>query len=163
MGPPQSGGWPSSLIPVALASTPREWSLCPVGCLVTPTPAQHPRASMDSGAQLPPPPQPHQLCTSLKDVPLVAKLMFVLSALNYAYFPPSLALSQGREGEQKKENDFLSLHLQSAHFCVIGTSGSRALKACLRWSNCPMSILAWRLAFGFSWISVGRGTEGALA
>lgn len=51
---------------------------------------------MDSGAQLPPPPQPHQLCSSLKDVPLVAKLMFVLSALNYAYFPPSLAPEPGQ-------------------------------------------------------------------
>lgn len=59
---------------------------------------------MDSGAQLPPLPQLHQLCTSLKDVPLITKLMFVWSALNYAYFPPSLApeLGQGRGTEKGK-------------------------------------------------------------
>lgn len=118
-GPLSLGGWPSSLIPVALASTPREWSLCPVGCLATPTPAQHPRASMDSGAQLPPPPQPHQLCTSLKDVPLVAKLMFVLSALNYAYFPPSLAPEPGqRRGTENGKRFALIVSTERTFFFV---------------------------------------------
>lgn len=110
--PSQPGGLPSSLIPVD-SLTQRVVSLSSP-CHPGPQPAE------PWGTSLPTSTGPHQLCTSPRDVPFVAKFIFALSVPNYAYFLPPLASEQGRRRERKTETDLLSLCPRNAHFlCEI--------------------------------------------